>query len=277
MLSINELKRSAQELRMLIIDMLYKAGSGHPGGSLSCAEIITVLYERFLNVHPNKPQWEDRDRFILSKGHAAPALYAILARKGFFNIKELDTLRQLDSNLEGHPCMFKLPGIDMSTGSLGMGISAGVGMALASKITGKQYKVFVLCGDGELQEGQNWEGMMSAAKWELDNLVIIIDHNGVQLDGAVSEIMPLGDLVSKLSSFRFYVLECDGHNVQALIDAIQNAIDYKGPAAIIAKTIKGKGVSFMEGQAAWHGKPIGKEEYEQAIKELRNDLVLISE
>jgi len=268
MLSIHELKKAARELRISIIDMLYKAGSGHPGGSLSCAEILTVLYERFLNVRPDEPGWEDRDRLILSKGHAAPALYAVLSRKGFFAEEKLNTLRQLGSPLQGHPCMFTLPGVDMSTGSLGMGISVGVGMALAARVTGKKYRVFVLCGDGEMQEGQNWEAFMSAVKWELDNLVVIIDRNGVQLDGTVDQIMPLGDLESKLRAFGLYTVKCDGHDVEALVNAIEDAVDYKGPAVVIAETVKGKGVSFMEGQAAWHGQPIGKEEYEQAIMEL---------
>ncbi|MBM7583418.1 transketolase [Caldicoprobacter guelmensis] len=268
MFPIEEIKRAAQEARITVINMIYKAGSGHIGGSLSCAEIITVLYECFLNVKPEEPLWPERDRFILSKGHAAPMLYAILSRKGFFEQSQLDTLRKLNSNLQGHPCMFKLPGIDMSTGSLGMGVSVGVGMALAAKLTKRNFRVFVLCGDGELQEGQNWEAFMSAAKWKLDNLIVIIDKNGVQLDGKVEEVMPLGDLEAKLKAFGIYVLNCDGHNVEALINSIQEAINYKGPAAVIANTVKGKGVSFMEGQSLWHGKPINKEEYEQAIMEL---------
>jgi len=272
MLTSYELRKIAQELRISIIEMLYKAGSGHPGGSLSCVEIITVLYERFLNIRPEEPCWPERDRFILSKGHAAPALYAILARKGFIAKEKLNTLRQLDSPLQGHPCMFRLPGIDMSTGSLGMGISVGVGMALAAKLTGKKFRVFVLCGDGEMQEGQNWEALMSAVKWKLDNLMVIIDQNGVQLDGTVEQIMPLGDLVAKLKAFGLYTVECDGHDVDALVEAIQNAIDYSGPSAIIAKTVKGKGVSYMEGQAAWHGKPIAEEEYKRAIMELNKYL-----
>ena len=252
------MQRNAQELRLMIIDMIHRAGSGHSGGSLSIAEILTVLY--------------DRDRFVLSKGHGAPALYAILARKGIINKEELDTLRQLGSCLQGHPCMFKLPGVEMSTGSLGMGISVGVGMALAAKLQEKNYRVFVLCGDGELQEGQNWEAFMSIAKWKLDDLVVIIDRNSVQLDGTVDEIMPLGDLKSKLEAFGLAVISCNGHDTAELQHVFARAEKLKGPVAIIANTVKGKGVSFMEGKSIWHGKTIGKEEYEQAIKEIKATL-----
>lgn len=266
------LQREAQELRMTIVKMIHGAGSGHTGGSLSMAEIITVLYEKVMKVYPQQPSHPQRDRFVLSKGHGAPALYAILAKKGYFNTGELDTLRQLNSCLQGHPCMFKLPGVEMSTGSLGMGISVGVGMALAAKLQKQQHRIFVLCGDGELQEGQNWEGMMAAAKWNLDNLVIIIDRNHVQLDGKVEQILPMGDLKAKLESFGLSTFSCDGHDVKSLSDAFDKAIRNNGPTAIIAETIKGKGVSFMEGQSAWHGKPIGKEEYEQAMKELKEVL-----
>lgn len=273
MLISDALQSEAQELRVTIIDMIYRAGSGHSGGSLSCAEILTVLYEKILNIRPEDPYWPDRDRFILSKGHAAPALYAALARKGYFEADRLNTLRQLDSCLQGHPCMFKLPGIEMSTGSLGMGISAGVGMALAAKLQGKSYRTFVLCGDGELQEGQNWEAMMSIAKWQLDNLVVVIDRNHVQLDGTVNEVLPMGDLKAKLEAFGLFTLECDGHDTAALSEAFNTALQKKGPAAIIAQTVKGKGVSFMEGQSAWHGKVIGKDEYELAIKELKEGML----
>ena len=268
MLKPEEISRIAQELRITVLDMIYKARSGHVGGSFSCAEIITTLYEYFMNVRPDEPCWPDRDRFILSKGHAAPMLYAVLSKKGFFEVDKLYTLRQLGSPLQGHPCMFELPGIDMSTGSLGMGLSVGVGMALSARVTGRKYRVFVLCGDGELQEGQNWEALMSAAKWKLDNLTVIIDYNGVQLDGNVNDIMPLSDIESRLKSFGIHTFKCDGHNVEDLINSIQAAIRYDGPAAVIAKTVKGKGVSFMEGQSAWHGKVVEDIEYEQAVKEL---------
>jgi transketolase len=267
------LQRLAGELRLAIVEMNYKAGSGHTGGSLSCAEILTVLYDVVLRVRPRKPDWPDRDRFILSKGHAAPALYATLARKGYFDPALLTTLRRLDSPLQGHPAMTRLPGIEMSTGSLGMGISVGVGMALAARNLKQNYRVFVLCGDGELQEGQNWEALMAMAKWKLDNLTVIVDRNHVQLDGTDEEIMPLGDLAGKLTSFGLEVETCPGHNTRELLAAF-GRLDVSGrPAALIAETVKGKGVSFMEGQNSWHGKTIEKEEYEQAVKELGEALV----
>lgn len=272
MTQMEQMQRNAQELRITIINMIHKAGSGHSGGSLSSAEILTVLYESIMSVKPQDPQWEDRDRFVLSKGHGAPALYAILAKKGFFEADQLNTLRQFNSCLQGHPCMFKLQGVEMSTGSLGMGISVGVGMALAAKLAKKDYRVYVLCGDGELQEGQNWEAMMSAAKWKLNNLTVIVDRNHVQLDGTLEEIMPMDDLRAKLEAFGMHTISCDGHNVKSLSAAFAATREANGPAAIIAETIKGKGVSFMEGQSAWHGKPINQEEYVQAIKELREGL-----
>jgi transketolase len=266
------LRDDAQRLRINIIDMIHRAGSGHTGGSLSCAEILTVLYEKILNINPKDPGWADRDRFVLSKGHGAPALYAMLARKGFFDPQELKSLRQFDSCLQGHPCMFKLPGIEMSTGSLGMGISVGVGMALAGKRQHQNYRVFVLCGDGELNEGQNWEGMMAASKWNLDNLIVIIDRNHVQLDGTEDQVMPLPKLKERLAAFGLNPISCNGHDVGSLLNAFDQAITDQGPAAIIAETVKGKGVSFMEGQSAWHGKPIGDQEYRQAIRELEAKL-----
>jgi len=272
MTTIEKLQRDAQELRITIINMIYKARSGHTGGSLSSAEILTVLYDHIMNIRSQEPMGEDRDRFVLSKGHAAPALYAILAKRQFFGSEELGTLRQLDSRLQGHPCMFKLPGVEMSTGSLGMGISVGVGMALSAKALNKSFRVFVLCGDGEMEEGQNWEAMMSAAKWNLDNLVIIVDRNKVQLDGTEQQIMPLGNLEAKLNAFGMHTLTCDGHDVKSLLDTFEIAKEHNGPVAIVAETVKGKGVSFMEGQSAWHGKQIGQGEYEQAMKELKEGL-----
>lgn len=268
MADISVMKKDAQELRSTIISMIHKAGSGHSGGSLSIAEILTVLYDEVMKFRPADPSWPDRDRFILSKGHGAPALYATLARKGMIDMKELNTLRQLGSCLQGHPCMFKLPGVEMSTGSLGMGISVGIGMALAAKLQGKDFKVFVLCGDGEMQEGQNWEALMSIPKWNLNNLVVIVDRNHVQLDGTEDQIMPMGDLNKKLDAFGLLTLSCDGHDVEALVETFKKAVSHQGPVAIIAETVKGKGVSFMEGKSAWHGKPISKEEYELAMKEL---------
>lgn len=266
------MKRTAQELRVTIVSMIHNAGSGHTGGSLSCAEILTVLYDHVLDIDPENPLHPDRDRFVLSKGHAAPALYATLQRKGFFKKELLDTLRKLESPLQGHPCMFKLPGVEMSTGSLGMGVSIGVGMALAAKTKGLSSRVFVLCGDGEMQEGQNWEAFMSFHKWQLDNLRVIIDRNHVQLDGTEEEIMPLGDLKAKVESFGLYTITCDGHDVKELVKAFDEADKHNGPVVIIAETIKGKGISFMEGQSAWHGKAITDEDYAVALKELKEVL-----
>lgn len=272
MSQLNELQKKAQELRITIVKMIHNAGSGHSGGSLSCAEILTVLYEAEMNIRPKEPHWPERDRFILSKGHAAPALYTVLAQRGFFDPQELETLRQLNSCLQGHPCMFKLPGIEMSTGSLGMGISVGVGMALAARVNNLNYRVYVLCGDGELQEGQNWEALMAAAKWNLDNLTVIIDRNRVQLDGTEQEVMPMGDLTAKISSFGFQTLQCDGHDTHALLETFEKAKKVAGPVAVIADTVKGKGVSFMEGKSIWHGKPINDTEFSEAIRELEEGL-----
>ncbi|MGE5604343.1 MAG: transketolase [Bacteroidota bacterium] len=272
MTTVGEMQRTAQQLRVEVIKMIYQARSGHSGGSLSCAEILTVLYERFLRIRPTEPNWPDRDRFILSKGHAAPALYVTLSRKGYFEPALLGTLRQLNSCLQGHPCMFKLPGVEMSTGSLGMGISVGIGMALSARTAGKDYRTFVLCGDGELQEGQNWEALMAAAKWNLANLTVIIDRNHVQLDGKEADIMPLGDLTAKIKAFGMNTLTCDGHNVESLITAFESALGSGEPSVIIAETVKGKGVSFMENQSAWHGKQISDADYDLAIRELEEGL-----
>ena len=269
---IESMQRAAQELRLTVVEMIHRAGSGHTGGSLSAAEILTVLYDAVLRVRPGEPDWPDRDRLILSKGHAAPALYATLARKGFFDPRWLGRLRQIDSPLQGHPSMRDTPGVEMSTGSLGMGLSVGVGMALARRATGRDFRVFVVCGDGELQEGQNWEAMMAAAKWGLSELTLVVDRNHVQLDGPVREIMPLGDLEAKVKAFGWCVFGCDGHDVKSLLEAFDAALSAAGPAAIVAETVKGKGVSFMEGQAAWHGRPIGDAEYARAMTELRDAL-----
>jgi len=263
-----ELQKTAQDLRLTVLEMNHKAGSGHTGGSFSCAEILTVLYENFMNVNPENPKWEQRDRFVLSKGHAAPALYATLARKGFFDKKELGTLRQTGSILQGHPCMQKCPGVDISMGSLGLGASVGVGMALTSRTKNETWKTYVVCGDGELDEGQNWEAFAAIAKWNLSNLTVIIDRNNVQLDGTKEEIMPMQDLRKKLESFGLKTMECNGHNCEDLQKTINAANEDKDAVVIIANTVKGKGVSFMEGQSAWHGKPINDEDYANAKKEL---------
>jgi transketolase len=263
-------------LRHRILDMIHAAGSGHCGGSLSSVEILWTLYSRVLRVRPDDPHWEDRDRLILSKGHAAPALYAVLAERGFFDPAELGTLRRAGSMLQGHPDMRKTPGVEMSTGSLGMGISAGVGMALGARLAGKGFRVFVLVGDGELQEGQNWEGLAAAAKYRLDNLVVIVDRNGVQLDGLVDQIMPLLDLAAKLREFGWQVESCDGHDCGQLLHAFGSLAEAGGrPKAIIAKTVKGKGVSFMEGRSEWHGKPLLAEDYRRAKAELAAAAALV--
>lgn len=264
-----KLARECREIRNEIIDAIHNARSGHSGGSLSAVEILWTLHTHFLGIDPAHPHRPDRNRFVLSKGHAAPALYVVLARLGFFDRSELTRLRTAGSILQGHPDMRKVPGVEMSAGSLGMGISVGVGMALAARLDERDSRIYVLVGDGELQEGQNWEAMMSAAKYGLDNLVVIIDNNGVQLDGTNDEIMPLFDLAAKVRSFGFTLTECDGHDCAGVHEALQWAQQRTGtPKAILARTVKGKGVSYMEGQSAWHGKPISDEDYAIAKREL---------
>ncbi len=264
-----KLTAQCREIRTEIVDAIHNAHSGHTGGSLSAVEILWTLYTQCLRVDPKHPHAPGRDRFVLSKGHAAPALYVVLARLGFFDRAELARLRTAGSILQGHPDMRKVPGVEMSAGSLGMGISVGVGMALAARLDGRDSMVYVLVGDGELQEGQNWEAMMSAAKFGLDNLVLVIDNNGVQLDGTNDEIMPLLDIAAKVRSFGFAVTECDGHDCARVYEALRWAREKTGgPTAILARTVKGKGVSYMEGRSAWHGKPISDEDYAIAKKEL---------
>lgn len=256
-------------LRQDLIKLLYSIQTGHPGGSLSSTEIMTTLYFEKLRVDPKNPKDPNRDRFILGKGHAAPMLYQILSERGFFPQDDLATLRQLDSHLQGHPCAKKTCGVELSTGPLGLGLPAGLGMAMAARLDGKDFRTYVLMGDGELQEGIVWEAAMSAAKFAADNLLVIIDNNGVQLDGTVAEIMPMGDIAAKWQAFGWNVISIDGHCVEAVSDAIDLAATVKGqPTVIVAKTVKGKGVSFMEGKSAWHGKPISKDEYLNAMKEL---------
>jgi len=267
--SVKRLKDIAHAMRLEIIDMLHKAQSGHPGGSLSAVEILTVLYFSQMKVDPKAPHDPDRDRFIASKGHAAPAVYVTLCAKGFFDRAELASLRQLGAMLQGHPDMKTTPGIDISTGSLGLGLSAGVGMALAAKLAGKSYYSYVLLGDGEIQEGQVWEAAMSAIKFGLNNLIAIVDNNGVQLDGKVDEIMPLGSIRDKFAAFGWKTIEVDGHDIAALDAAFEAAKQgQKGPVVIVANTVKGKGVSFMEGKNEWHGKAINDQQRAQAIAEL---------
>ncbi len=266
---IKELSGLCKKFRRQLIDILYSVQTGHPGGSLSCTEILTLLFFEKMNIEPADTNMEGRDRLILSKGHAAPMLYINMAYRGYFEVEDLFSLRQIDSHLQGHPCYHKTPGIELSTGSLGLGLSAGVGMALSDRLNKKNSHVYVLLGDGEIQEGIIWEAAMSANKYKADNLVAILDHNGVQLDGTIQEIMPLDDVQTKWSSFGWNVITADGHDIAALSDAFDLAVQHKGsPTIIIADTIKGKGVSFMEGKNQWHGKPITQNEYQMAVKEL---------
>ena len=268
-----QLQITACKIRMGVIESTYGAKAGHPGGSLSAAEVFTYLYFKEMNIDPKNPKWEDRDRFVLSKGHTAPGLYAALANRGFFPVEDLPTLRHIDSYLQGHPNMNTVPGVDMSTGSLGQGISVAVGMALAAKHTGKSNRVYTLLGDGEIQEGQVWEACMSAAHYKLDNLCIIVDNNGLQIDGNVADVMSPYPIVEKLAAFGFKVVAIDGHDLDAIEAAFQTAKETKGaPTAIVMTTVKGKGVSFMENDAGWHGKAPNDAQYEQAMNELKAHL-----
>ena len=260
----------ACRVRMGVIEGTHAAKAGHPGGSLSAADLFTYLYFKEMNIDPENPQWADRDRFVLSKGHTAPGLYAALALRGFFPWEELKTLRQMDSRLQGHPNMNETPGVDMSTGSLGQGVSAAAGMALAAKHMGKSCRVYTLLGDGEIQEGQVWEAMMFAHHYKLDNLCVVIDNNGLQIDGSIADVMSPYPIPEKLRAFGFAVAEIDGHSFDAMEAAFGLARQTKGvPFAIVMKTTKGKGVSYMENQAGWHGKAPNDEEYEQAMTELK--------
>lgn len=268
--SIDALEKIANDIRKDIIEEVYLAQSGHPGGSLSCADILTVLYFNQMNINPQKPDAEGRDRFVLSKGHCSPALYATLARKGYFDKELLKTFRKIGSNLQGHPDMNKVPGVDMTTGSLGQGLSSAVGMALASKMDSAGCRIYCLLGDGEIEEGQVWEAAMSASKNKLDNLCAILDYNHLQIDGKVEDVAGLVDVQAKFESFGFKVINVDGHNIEQLIQAFSIARHQKGmPSIIIANTIKGKGVSFMENEVSWHGRAPSKEQYEQAMNELK--------
>jgi transketolase len=264
-----ELEEIARKIRIESIKMVYKAQSGHSGGPLSAAEIIAVLYWRFLRIRPQEPSWPDRDRFVLSKGHSCPALYAALALKGFFERSHLDTLRKYGTILQGHPSMKHTPGLDMSTGSLGQGLSAACGMALGAKHQGKSFRVYALLSDGEQDEGMTWEAAMFAHHYHLDNLTAIVDFNGLQLDGYNREIMDLDPLPEKWKAFGWHVQECNGHDVEELSAALNEAIDTPElPSLIIAHTVKGKGVSYMEDVCEWHGAVPNAEEFEQAMKEL---------
>ena len=265
-----KLKELANNIRINIINQVYNAQSGHLGGSLSCAEILTVLYFNQMNINSNEPNAIGRDRFVLSKGHCSPALYAVLAEKGYFDKEKLKTFRKIDSTLQGHPDMNKVPGVDMTTGSLGQGLSVAVGMAIASKMNKAGCRIYCLLGDGEIDEGQIWEAALSASKNKLDNLCVIVDNNGLQIDGKIEDVAGMADIEGKFRSFGFNTINVDGHNTSSLIDAFETAKQTKGlPTAIIAKTTKGKGISFMEGKAGWHGKAPKEEEYNMAIDELK--------
>ena len=268
-LSIEEMVRKAKTLRRHIIAMTAKAGSGHPGGSLSAAEIVTALFFNHLRHDPSNPRWPDRDRFVLSKGHAAPLLYAALAEAGYFPFQELLTLRQLDSRMQGHTDMTSTPGVEMSAGALGQGLSFGIGIALAARLDHRDYRVYVLLGDGECDEGQVWEAAMAAAHFKVDNIVAIVDRNRQQIDGWTYEVMDTEPLAEKWRSFRWHTIEVDGHDLSQILSAFEEAAAMKGkPTAVIAHTTKGKGVSFMENNLDFHGKAPTPEEAEQALKEL---------
>lgn len=264
-----QLKIRACKARMGIIEGVFNAKSGHPGGSLSCVDILTYLYFDHMNIDPQDPKNEDRDRFVLSKGHAAPALYSVLALRGFFPVEELKTLRKSDSMLQGHPSVKYTPGVDMCTGSLGQGISAACGMALGAKLAGKEFRVFTVLGDGEIQEGQVWEAAMYASAKGLDNLVAVVDNNGLQIDGKIAEVNSPYPIAEKFKSFGWNVLEISAHSFDEIDAAFNAAAEFKGkPSVIVASSVKGKGVSFMEDQVGWHGTAPNAEQYEQAMSEL---------
>ncbi len=269
-MSVEELEKMAVIIRCDIIDMICTAAAGHPGGSLSAADVVTALYFRVMRIDPERPDWPDRDRFILSKGHACPVWYAALAERGYFDKSHLKTLRQMGSILQGHPDMLKTPGIDMTAGSLGHGLPAGLGMALSGKLQQKDYHVFVVIGDGESQEGSIWEASMAAPNFKLDNLTAILDYNHLQNDYSVDDIMPIHPVVDKWQAFGWHVIEIDGHNMQQVVAALEEAKSHKGaPTMIVANTVKGKGVSYMENVCEWHGKAPCQEEADQALEELR--------
>jgi transketolase len=269
-MNLLELQKKANEIRKSIVTAVYSAKAGHPGGSLSAADIFTYLYFEEMNIDPEHPDKDDRDRFVLSKGHTAPGLYSTLAHRGFFPVEDLKTLRSLGSYLQGHPCMQHIPGVDMSSGSLGQGISAAVGMALSGKMDQKDFRVYTLLGDGEIQEGQVWEAAMFAGHRKLDNLLVIVDNNGLQIDGKIEDVCSPYPIDKKWEAFQFHVIHVeDGNDLQQLKAAFNEARETKGkPTAIIAKTIKGKGVSFMENSAAWHGVAPNEEEYKVAMADL---------
>lgn len=276
-MNVKELEKQSIELRKKVITMIYKAQSGHPGGSLSAADFVTALYFGEMNVDPANPKWEDRDRFVLSKGHVCPIQYACLAAKGYFDEAVLDTLRKEGSILQGHPDMKKCPGIDISTGSLGQGLACGVGMGIAAKKDKKDYRVFVVVGDGECQEGEIWEAAQTAHKYELDNLIVFVDNNNLQLDGITDVVMPNIHLGKKFEAFGFDMYEIDGHNMKEIVDTLDRIRMTKNgkPKCILANTVKGKGVSYMENECGWHGVAPNEEQYHQAMKELDKQLAAL--
>ena len=264
-----ELKKTAANVRLGIIEAVHSAKSGHPGGSLSVADALTYLYFAEMNIDPKNPKWDKRDRLVLSKGHTSPALYSVLANRGFFPVEDLKTFRQIDSYLQGHPDMKGVPGVDMTTGSLGLGISAACGMALAAKIKGEDYRTYAIVGDGESQEGQVWEASMFAAHYKLDNLCVYLDWNGLQIDGKITDVMNPTPHDKKFEAFGWHVITINGHDIDAILAALAEARTVKGkPTMIIANTAKGKGVSFMENNVGWHGKAPNTDEYALALKEL---------
>ena len=268
-MNIEDLKMKAKKIRKDIIEEVYNAKSGHPGGSLSIADIMAVLYFNELRIDEKNPRWEERDRLVLSKGHCSPALYAALAERGFFDKEDLKSFRKIESNLQGHPDLNKVPGVDMTSGSLGQGLSIANGMAIAGKMDNKNYRVYTILGDGEIEEGQIWEAAMTANKYKLDNLCVIVDNNNLQIDGTIEEVMSSYPIDEKFKSFGFNVLTIDGNNIEEILSAFEIAKQTKNkPTCIIAKTIKGKGVSFMENKVGWHGKAPNEEEYEEAMKNL---------
>ena len=268
-MEIKELTKKAVEIRKGIIEAVYRAQSGHPGGSLSVADILTVLYFHEMNIKPEEPNWEDRDRLVLSKGHCSPALYSCLANREYFPIEDLKTFRKIDSYLQGHPDKNKVPGVDMTTGSLGQGLSAANGMAIAGKMDNKDYRVYCILGDGEIEEGQIWEAAMTSNKYKLDNLCVIVDNNNLQIDGTIEEVMSSYPIDEKFRSFGFEIIKIDGHDIEEITKAFEVAKNIKGkPTCIIAKTVKGKGISYMENQVGWHGKAPNEEQYKEAMVSL---------
>ena len=267
--NVSELEKKAKEIRRGIVEAVYNGKSGHPGGSLSIADVMTVLYFNEMNINPSEPKWEDRDRFVLSKGHCSPVLYSCLANRGYFPIEDLKTFRKIDSYLQGHPDLNKVPGVDMTSGSLGQGLSVANGMAIVGKMSSKDYRVYCVLGDGEIEEGQVWEAAMASSKYKLDNLCVIVDNNNLQIDGTIEEVMSSYPIDEKFKSFGFQVINIDGHDIEEILKAFEVARKIKEkPVCIIAKTTKGKGVEYMENQVGWHGKAPNEEQYQIAMEGL---------